>query len=103
MGRSFVSHESSLFQGDERVNKELICQSRFFKPKPVCTPNVLQGLVELSLLQGLVELIFPPSLLQGLVELIVLNVGLQAGVLNEQLFSIFVIMALVTTFMTTPL
>ncbi|GAQ80927.1 cation/H+ antiporter family [Klebsormidium nitens] len=40
---------------------------------------------------------------KGLVELIVLNVGLQAGVLNQQLFSIFVIMALVTTFMTTPL
>ncbi|BFZ57383.1 K(+)/H(+) antiporter [Savitreella phatthalungensis] len=40
---------------------------------------------------------------KGLVELIVLNVGLQAGILTQQVFTMFVIMALVTTFLTTPL
>ncbi|TRM67508.1 Sodium/hydrogen exchanger family-domain-containing protein, partial [Schizophyllum amplum] len=40
---------------------------------------------------------------KGLVELIVLNVGLQAGVLDQRTFSMFVLMALVLTFMTTPL
>ncbi|KAK6092032.1 K(+)/H(+) antiporter [Batrachochytrium dendrobatidis] len=40
---------------------------------------------------------------KGLVELIVLNLGLQAGVINTQIFTIFVIMALVTTFMTVPI
>ncbi|KAL1660484.1 Sodium/hydrogen exchanger family-domain-containing protein [Schizophyllum commune] len=40
---------------------------------------------------------------KGLVELIVLNVGLQAGVLDTRTFSMFVLMALVLTFMTTPL
>lgn len=36
-------------------------------------------------------------------ELIVLNIGLQAGVLNEKTFAIFVVHALVLTFITTPL
>lgn len=40
---------------------------------------------------------------KGLVELIVLNIGLQAGLLGQQTFTIFVVMALVTTFATTPL
>ncbi|KAI9015500.1 Sodium/hydrogen exchanger family-domain-containing protein [Hyaloraphidium curvatum] len=40
---------------------------------------------------------------KGLVELIVLNVGLSAGVINETIFAIMVIMALVTTFMTAPI
>lgn len=40
---------------------------------------------------------------KGLVELIVLNVGRQAGILNSQLFSMFVVHAIVLTFMTTPL
>ncbi|KAH6591075.1 hypothetical protein BASA50_009075 [Batrachochytrium salamandrivorans] len=40
---------------------------------------------------------------KGLVELIVLNLGLQAGVINTQIFTIFVIMALFTTFMTVPI
>ncbi|KAK4705232.1 monovalent cation:H+ antiporter-2, CPA2 family, partial [Phenoliferia sp. Uapishka_3] len=40
---------------------------------------------------------------KGLVELIVLNIGLSAGILNNQVFAIFVTMALVTTFATTPL
>ncbi|BGP38234.1 K(+)/H(+) antiporter [Rhodotorula kratochvilovae] len=40
---------------------------------------------------------------KGLVELIVLNVGLNAKILNPQVFAMFVVMALVTTFTTTPL
>eukprot|EP00897_Mesotaenium_endlicherianum_P010605 jgi/Mesen1/9573/ME000065S08997 len=40
---------------------------------------------------------------KGLVELIVLNIGLQKGILTQEIFSIMVLMALVTTFMTTPL
>lgn len=39
---------------------------------------------------------------KGLVELIVLNLGLQAGVITKKLYAIFLIMALVTTFMTVP-
>lgn len=40
---------------------------------------------------------------RGLVELVILTVGLQFGVINDRVFAIMVIMALVTTFMTTPL
>ncbi|CEN62205.1 Putative Potassium ion/proton antiporter (Eurofung) [Aspergillus calidoustus] len=40
---------------------------------------------------------------KGLVELIVLNIGLQAEILSNRTFTIFVVMALVTTFATTPL
>ncbi|KAI9360331.1 Cation/H+ exchanger, partial [Zopfochytrium polystomum] len=40
---------------------------------------------------------------KGLVELIVLNLGLQAGVITPEIFSIFVVMAVVTTLMTIPL
>ncbi|KAM5354054.1 hypothetical protein ACJ41O_000704 [Fusarium nematophilum] len=40
---------------------------------------------------------------KGLVELIVLNIGLQAKILSTRTFTIFVVMALVTTFLTTPL
>jgi Kef-type K+ transport system membrane component KefB len=39
---------------------------------------------------------------RGLVELIVLNMGLDLGVTSATLFTMLVIMALVTTFMTTP-
>lgn len=39
----------------------------------------------------------------SLVELIVLNVGLQAKILDERVFSMFVLHALVLTFITTPL
>jgi Kef-type K+ transport system membrane component KefB len=39
---------------------------------------------------------------RGLIELVILNVGLEMGVISPTLFSIMVIMALVTTFMTTP-
>ncbi|CAN7109615.1 unnamed protein product [Brassica rapa subsp. narinosa] len=40
---------------------------------------------------------------KGLVELIVLNIGKDRGVLNDQIFAIMVLMAIFTTFMTTPL
>ncbi len=40
---------------------------------------------------------------KGLVELIVLNIGLQAKILSQRTFTIFVVMALVTTFVITPL
>ncbi|GAE00058.1 K+ homeostasis protein Kha1 [Paecilomyces variotii No. 5] len=40
---------------------------------------------------------------KGLVELIVLNIGFQAKILSQRTFTIFVVMALVTTFATTPL
>jgi len=39
-------------------------------------------------------------LISSLVELIVLNVGLQAGILDTRLFSMFVVMAIVLTFIT---
>jgi Kef-type K+ transport system membrane component KefB len=41
--------------------------------------------------------------IRGLVELIVLNIGLQLGVLSPTLFAMFVIMALVTTMMASPI
>jgi Kef-type K+ transport system membrane component KefB len=40
---------------------------------------------------------------RGLMELIVLNLGLEMGVISPRLFTMLVIMALVTTFATTPL
>lgn len=40
---------------------------------------------------------------RGLMELIVLNIGLDLGVISPTLFTMMVLMALVTTFMTTPL
>ncbi len=40
---------------------------------------------------------------RGMVELIVLNIGLDLGVLSPRLFTMMVIMALVTTFITGPL
>jgi Kef-type K+ transport system membrane component KefB len=40
---------------------------------------------------------------RGLVELIVLNIGLDLGVLSPTLFAMLVIMALVTTMMASPL
>jgi Kef-type K+ transport system membrane component KefB len=39
---------------------------------------------------------------RGLMELIIINVGLQKGVIQPGLFSILVLMAIVTTLMTTP-
>ncbi|EEF51282.1 cation/H(+) antiporter 18 [Ricinus communis] len=40
---------------------------------------------------------------KGLVELIVLNIGKDRGVLNDQTFAICVLMAIFTTFITTPI
>jgi Kef-type K+ transport system membrane component KefB/nucleotide-binding universal stress UspA family protein len=40
---------------------------------------------------------------RGLMELIVLNIGLDLGIISPTLFTMMVIMALTTTFMTTPL
>ena len=39
---------------------------------------------------------------RGLMELIVLNIGLDIGVLSPALFAMLVVMALVTTFATSP-
>ena len=40
---------------------------------------------------------------RGLVELVVLNIGLDLGVISPTLFTMLIIMALATTFMTSPL
>jgi len=40
---------------------------------------------------------------RGLMELIIINIGLQKGVIQEGLFSILVLMAIVTTLMASPL
>lgn len=40
---------------------------------------------------------------RGLTELIALNVGLSAGIINQKLFTVLVLMALITTMVTDPL
>lgn len=40
---------------------------------------------------------------KGIVEIVVLNVGLSAGIINQRIYSMFIVMALATTFATTPL
>ena len=40
---------------------------------------------------------------RGLIELVVLNIGLDLGILSPVVFSMLVLMALATTFMTSPL
>lgn len=40
---------------------------------------------------------------KGIVEIVVLTVGLNANIITEKLFSMFVVMTLVSTFLTTPL
>jgi Kef-type K+ transport system membrane component KefB len=40
---------------------------------------------------------------RGLMQLIALNVGLEAGIVGPSLFTVLVLVALVTTLMTTPL
>lgn len=40
---------------------------------------------------------------RGLMELVILNIGLELGILSPSLFSMMVIMALVTTYMTIPI
>ena len=39
---------------------------------------------------------------RGLMQLIALNIGLAAGIVSQSLFSVLVLMALVTTIMTAP-
>lgn len=39
---------------------------------------------------------------RGLMELIILNIGYDLGILSQEVFSIFVLMALITTFLTNP-
>ncbi|MBP8273902.1 MAG: cation:proton antiporter, partial [Acidobacteria bacterium] len=40
---------------------------------------------------------------RGLMELIILNIGLERGIITPQLFTILVFMAIVTTLMATPM
>jgi Kef-type K+ transport system membrane component KefB len=40
---------------------------------------------------------------RGLMELIIINIGLQMGIIGRELFAILVVMAIVTTLMATPL
>ena len=40
---------------------------------------------------------------RGLMELIIINIGLQRGVIGPALFSILVLMAIITTLMASPL
>ena len=40
---------------------------------------------------------------RGLVELVILNIGYDLGVISKTVFTMMVLMALVTTFMTSPL
>jgi len=40
---------------------------------------------------------------RGLMELIVLKIGLDAGVIGPEMFTMLLIMAIVTTLMTTPM
>lgn len=40
---------------------------------------------------------------KGIVEIVVLNVGLNADIISERVYSMFIVMTLVTTFLTTPL
>ena len=40
---------------------------------------------------------------RGLMELIIINIGLQRGIISEGLFAILVIMAVVTTLMASPI
>jgi Kef-type K+ transport system membrane component KefB len=40
---------------------------------------------------------------RGLMELIILNIGLERGIITPTLFTIMVVMAIVTTLMTSPI
>lgn len=40
---------------------------------------------------------------RGLMELIIINIGLQRGILGKELFAVFVLMAITTTLMATPI
>jgi Kef-type K+ transport system membrane component KefB len=40
---------------------------------------------------------------RGLMELIIINIGLQRGIISKELFALLVIMAIVTTLMASPI
>jgi Kef-type K+ transport system membrane component KefB len=40
---------------------------------------------------------------RGLMELIIINIGLQRGIISEELFAALVIMAVITTLMASPI
>jgi Kef-type K+ transport system membrane component KefB len=40
---------------------------------------------------------------RGLMELIIINIGLQRGIISEGLFAVLVIMAVITTLMASPI
>lgn len=42
-------------------------------------------------------------LCKGIVEIVVLSTGLRAGIISARVFSMFIVMTLITTFLTTPL
>ncbi len=63
-------------------------------------PHELQGVCRHSHFKRATSV---PNLVCRLVELIVLNIGLQANILDTRTFSMFVVHALVLTFITTPL
>jgi len=71
-----------------------------------CVGKITGGTISARLLKNSWRDSFAIGILmntKGLVEVIVLNIGLDVGVLNTKVFTIFIIMALVTTFMTTPI
>lgn len=47
--------------------------------------------------------VFPWDKTQTLMELIIINIGLQRGIISEGLFALLVIMAVVTTLMASPI
>ena len=40
---------------------------------------------------------------KGIVEIVVLTVGLNSGIIDKKIYGIFILMALVSTFVTTPM
>ena len=40
---------------------------------------------------------------RGLMELIIINIGLQKGIISPELFAILVVMAVITTLMASPM
>ena len=82
--------------------------------KPGCSPRHHPGGHARQVRRTLSRLVSPVSIgalrvvgvlmnTRGLMELIVLNIGLELGVISEKLFAMMVIMALVTTLATTPI
>jgi Kef-type K+ transport system membrane component KefB len=61
------------------------------------------GAVMMSLVRPMLASIGTLLNTRGLVELVVLNIGLDLGILSPVLFSMMVMMALITTLATSPL